>query len=459
MARLKVKQISDFSSAVQTLIDSDADQNASIIEQISTDLSSEVSTTNSDVTSIDAVLASVGGSSAIGNVSDALSVEISTTNSEVTSINVRVSNAEDDTTAVSNALSTEISTTNSDVTSIDTELATKAAATDLTAVSNALSTEVSTTNSEVLSIDVRVSNEEDARDSVDTELSAEIATEKGRVDAILAGSDADLDQFSEVISYVDSLDTADGGALTTGLASLTTALSNNTSNDVLVSNALSAEISATNSDVTSIDAVLASVGGDAAIGAVSDALSTEISTTNSEVTSLEVLISSGDSLDVVISNALSTEVSTTNSEVLSLDTLIDGVSSDLSSEISATGSEITSLETALNGFAKESFIHLVATGLVSGSGQTVQVFDTAGVINGDNVTEAAGTYTFDLVIPMEAVNAIEGEAGLIDLQINGLGVDHSAVRWNNATSFSLMESQLGYVLDADDRVEFKYIRD
>ena len=60
---------------------------------------------------------------------------------------------------------------------------------------------------------------------------------------------------------------------------------------------------------------------------------------------------------------------------------------------------------------------------------------------------------------MEAVNAIEGEAGIIDLQINGLGVDHSAVRWNNANSFTLIEAQLGYVLEASDRIEFKYIKD
>ena len=60
---------------------------------------------------------------------------------------------------------------------------------------------------------------------------------------------------------------------------------------------------------------------------------------------------------------------------------------------------------------------------------------------------------------MEAANSIEGEAGLIDLQINGLGVDHSAVRWNSATQFDILEAQLGYVLEASDRVEFKYIKD
>jgi hypothetical protein len=458
MARLKVKQISDFSSAVQTLIDNDADQNASIIGQISSDLSGEVATTNSEITSIDAVLASVGGATAVNNVSDALSVEISTTNSEVTSIDLRVSNAEDDVVAVSNALSSEIATTNSEVGSIDVVLATKATNTDLGAVSDALSVEIAATNNEVTSIDLRVFDEENARASVDTDLSGEIATEKGRIDAILSGSTTNLDQFAEVISYVDSLDTADGGALTSSIASLENVVSSNTSSDVVLSAALSTEVATTNSEITSIDDVLATVGSDAAVTAISDALSTEIATTNSEVTSLEVLISSGDSLDVVISNALSTEISTTNSEVLSLDSYIDGVSSDLSSEISATGSEITSLETALNGFAKEAFIHGTVSGIVTGGAGSGATLDLGGVANG-NYTETGAAVLFDLNTPIEGNSTNEMEANFPKFSINGLGVDHNALRVISATQVELNYAGLGYDLEASDVIEFKYIQD
>ena len=359
MARLKVKQISDFSSAVQNLIDNDADQNASIIEQISEDLSSEVSATNSDVTSIDAVLASVGGASA--------------------------------TTAVSNALSAEISATNSDFVSADTRFS--------------------------------------SAESTDVVLSSEINTEKGRIDAILAGSETDLNQFSEVISYVDSLDTADGGALTSSIASLETVVSTNTSSDVVLSTALSSEISATNSDVTSIDAVLASVGGDAAIAAVSDALSAEISATDSDVTSL--------------------------------DTYIDGVSADLSGEISATGSEIASLDVALNGFAKEAYIHGAFSDIVTGGGMTAQVVDTTGVQldGGVTATESAGTVAVDLVQAIEGNSDLEMEANLMFVTINGQYVNHDAIRINSATGFSVIGGQLGFNLEADDVLEFKYIKD
>ena len=113
----------------------------------------------------------------------------------------------------------------------------------------------------------------------------------------------------------------------------------------------------------------------------------------------------------------------------------------------------------MNGFAKEAYIHLAATGLVSGNGATSAVLDTTGANGGDNVTEASGVYSFDLAIPMEGNNSTEYEANLVWLKVNGLGVDHNAIRVNSATQFDLMEAQLGYTLEASDLVEFKYIRD
>ena len=273
MARLKVKQISDFTTAVQTLIDNDVDQNAGDIssalsagvsagvnadgvqtnlDTVSDALSVEVSSTNSDVVRIDALLASAAGGADVTAVSDALSVEISSTNSDVVRIDA--------------AVSTEISSTNSDVVRIDALLA--SVATD-----GELSTEVA-------SIDTRISNEETTR-------SADVKAVSDAVVAILDGSTTDLDQFKEVISYVDSLDTADGGALTSQIASLETVVSTNTSSDVVLSTALSTEVSATNSDVLSIEDVLATMGTSETITAISNGLSTEISTTNSEIIAID----------------------------------------------------------------------------------------------------------------------------------------------------------------------------
>jgi len=503
MARLKVKQISDFSSAVQNLIDNDADQNASIIEQISEDLSSEVVATNGDVTSIDAVLASVGGNAAIVAVSNALSAEIEATDDDFTSADTRFSNAEstdvvlsnalsaeieatdDDFTSadtrfsnaestdvvLSNALSTEILATNADFTSVDAVLASVGGNAAIVAVSNALSAEIEATDDDFTSADTRfgsVDTRLSGAESTDVVLSAEINTEKGRIDAILAGSDADLNQFSEVISYVDSLDTADGGALTSQIASLEGVVSTNTSSDVVLSTALSAEIVATNGDVTSIDAVLASVGGNAAITAVSNALSAEIEATDDDFTSadtrfgsVDTRFSGAESTDVVLSNALSAEIEATDDDVTSLDSYIDGVSAALSGEISATGSEIDSLDVALNGFAKEAYIHGAFSGIVTGGAMTTQVVDTTGVQldGGATATEAGSTVAVDLVRPIEGNSDLEMEANLMFVTINGQYVNHDAIRINSATQFSIIGSQLGFALEADDVLEFKYIKD
>ena len=242
MARLKVKQISDFTSAVQTLINNDVDQNAASISS--------------------ALSAGVSAGVFAGDVSTELS-------EEVASIDLILGAKADgsDLTTVSDALSNEISDTNADVTRIDGLLA--SVATD-----GELSTEVD-------SIDTRISNEEITR-------SVDVKAVSDAVSAILAGSDADLDQFAEVISYVDSLDTADGGALTSQIASLGVVVSTNSSLDVVLSDALSTEIENTNSDVDSIDVVLGTIATDATVTAISDALSNEISSTNSDFVSSDL---------------------------------------------------------------------------------------------------------------------------------------------------------------------------
>jgi hypothetical protein len=50
------------------------------------------------------------------------------------------------------------------------------------------------------------------RTSADSALDAKIATEKGRVDAILSASDADKDSFAEIVSLINSIDTANDSA-------------------------------------------------------------------------------------------------------------------------------------------------------------------------------------------------------------------------------------------------------
>ena len=377
MARLKVKQISDYVSATESLV--------------SAGISSEISATNSDVNSLDA----------------------------------RISTDEV-------GLSSEISATNSDILSV------AAVAGDATALSN----EVSATNSDVNSIDARVSGNA----SLDVLVS-------NQVSGILAGAGADTDNFAEVISYINSVDAAGSLDLVTELTSVDTRIS---TDEV----ALSSEISATNSDVNSIDA---------RISADEVGLSSEISATNSDVTSIDLALSaeiSATNSDILSvagvagdATALSNEVSATNSDVNSIDARISGDEVGLSSEVSATNSDVTSLEAQFNSFAKEPYVHGVLSDIVTGGGMTVQVLDTSGGANGDNVTDNAGTAVFDLSQPIEGANVVDFAANFAEFTINGLGIKHNALRFNSSTNVALDYTALGYNLEADDVIEYKYIKD
>ena len=210
----------------------------------------------------------------------------------------------------------------------------------------------------------------------------------------------------------------------------------------LVSAGISSEISATNSDVNSLDARISTdeVG-----------LSSEISATNSDILSVAAI--AGDA------TALSNEVSATNSDVNSIDARISGDEVGLSSEVSATNSDVTSLEAQFNSFAKEPYVHGVLSDIVTGGGMTVQVLDTSGGANGDNVTDNAGTAVFDLSQPIEGANVVDFAANFAEFTINGLGIKHNALRFNSSTNVALDYTALGYNLEADDVIEYKYIKD
>jgi len=492
MARLKVKQISDFTSAVNNLIGSGQ---VAVDDSIDS-LESQLSEGLDSLGVIDSA------------ISNALSTEIATTDTQVGSLEVIDS-------AVSNALSTEIATTDTEVGSLEL-------------IDSAVSNALATLDTTVGNIDIA------SLEAIDSAVSNAVA-------GILQGADADTDNFSEVISYINSVDAASDldlvnemtsvdtrfGSVDTRFGVVNTDIGSLEVIDSAISNALSTEIATTNTEIGSLELIDSAVStalsnlqnnvGDidqpsleAIDSAVSNALSTEIATTDTEVGSLEVIdsaisnalsteiattdteigslelidsavsqalatldttvgnidIASLEVIDSAVSNALSTEIATTDTEVVSLETIDSAISTALSTEIATTGTEIDalqdsvdSLESQLNGFAKEAYIHLAATGLVSGNGATSAVLDTTGANVGDNVTEATQTYIFDLAIPIEGNNTTEMEANLVWVKVNGLGVDHNAVRVNNSTSWTLLESSLGYQLEASDLVEFKYIRD
>ncbi len=468
MARLKVKQISDFTSAVNGLIGS---------SQIAVDDS---------IDSLESQLSE--GLDSLGvidsSISNALTVEMQATDNEIGSLEVIDS-------AVSNALAAEILATDGEIGSLEVIDS---------AVSNALAAEILATDNEVGSLEVIDSAVSNALDALDTtvgnidigSLEAIDSAVSNAVAGILQGADANTDNFSEVISYINSVDNASDldlvaemasvdsrfGSADTRFGGIDTGIGSLEVIDSAISQALATEISVTDAEIISLERIDSAVSqalanldtsvGNINIGslevidsAVSNALAAEILSTDNEVGSLEVI-------DSAISNALDALDTTVGDiDIASLEVIDSAISTALATEISTTDGEISaiqdsvdSLESQLNGFAKEAFIQGAFSGIVTGGGMTVPVVDTTGaqLDGGSNVTESAGVAVVDLVTEIEGANDLEREANLLFVTINGQYVNHDAVRINGSTSFSVIGGSLGFDLEADDVLEFKYIK-
>jgi hypothetical protein len=85
---------------------------------------------------------------------------------------------------------------------------------------NAVSTELSRAQSSELSLTNRVSIETSRAESAEGVLQSNIDVEKGRIDAILDGSTVDLDQFAEVVAFVQSIDMTNDDALLNAVANI-----------------------------------------------------------------------------------------------------------------------------------------------------------------------------------------------------------------------------------------------
>ena len=231
MARLKVKQISDIQTYVQGLIDNDSDQNAGLIDALEA--------------SVDSLEAVAGGSVTADLTASVDSLEVVDTNQSTSIANNASSIANSASSIANNASSiatnaTGIAENVKDIADLQTQadnndadnLALTASVNSLELIDDGLATSI-------------------------TNLAASVATNDTRVDSILSNADVDLDQFTEVVAYVNSLDVLQGGELTDGLSSVNASID---SLEVVASAA-----------ITSIDALEAA---DVVINASIDSLET-----------------------------------------------------------------------------------------------------------------------------------------------------------------------------------------
>lgn len=71
---------------------------------------------------------------------------------------------------------------------------------------------VSTLESEMDAVELSITNEISRATSAESGLQSDIDTEKGRIDAILLAADADKDTFVEIVTLINSIDTANDSA-------------------------------------------------------------------------------------------------------------------------------------------------------------------------------------------------------------------------------------------------------
>ena len=419
------------------------------------DLNSEISATNSDFVRVEAEL----------------SAEISATNSDVTSIDARLGAVSgdlvDSVDSLELALSAEISATDSDFVRVEANLSTEIV--DMTTyvdgevstLNVALNAEISATNSDFVRVEANLSTEiADMTTYVDGEVTSlegfindEVSTLEASLSAEISATDAD-------ITSIDTRLGAVSGNLVDSVDSLELALT--------------AEIDATDADFTSVntrvsieegrvDAILLAADADKDSFAEIVSLINTVDTTNDTAFASYALATDAsiDSLEV----ALTAEIDATNSDVTRIDAA-------LSAEISATNSDFVRVEANLSTEIADMTTYVDGEvtsleGFINGEVDTLETsIGSLETAHGDRLTSLEGFIMEDAEMQVEEFegNGLEylvnyevqdGNTKLVNIYVNGQRVktDFAMVlggAFAGKTSVAMVDP--GYTVDADDTV-------
>ena len=263
MARLKTKQISDFTTAVQSLIDNDSDQNAALIDAVEASVDSLETAEDAAIASIDS-LETLAGAAAVATV----------VNASIDSLET-LAGAAAVATVVNASIDSLETFEDAAIASIDS-LETLAGAAAVKTVVDA-------------SIDSLETAEDGAIASIDSleTLAGDNAT---AISNMLSGSSLDLDTFAEIVSFVESVDTVNDGLvsdLTTNTGASIDSL------EVVVSGLSGGSEASIDSLEIFEDAAIAS------IDSLETALGNEITATDNEVNAINASIDSLELYDLV----------------------------------------------------------------------------------------------------------------------------------------------------------------
>jgi hypothetical protein len=173
------------------------------------------------------------------------------------------------------------------------------------------------------SINTVMTAEASSRVAGDLSLENAIAREEGRIDAILDGSTVDLDQFAEIVSFVNGIDLENDNALLSAVTSIGTAIGSEESSRVSKDNSLESVIATNRTDANT-------------------AMSTEISNRQSADTSLFV------QLNDKINNEISDRTADVDAEQARAEGAEGMLNTKINTEITNRENADTSLNTAIN---------------------------------------------------------------------------------------------------------------
>jgi hypothetical protein len=275
-----------------------------------------------------------------------------------------------------------------------------------------------------------IDNEASIRLAADQSLAADLAAEKGRIDVILDGSTVDLDQFREVVDFVQSIDLENDESLLNAVVNINQNIDNvigdfeSADSDIL--DQLSTLTIYTENQVDILTSGLEQEIQDRtqAVQGVQDDLNNYKDYTDTTIINLQNNISMGDeSLATSLSSEESSRISGDESLATLLTNSLDQNYSQLSSDISAEVSRATSAEESLN--TKVDFvISNTDPAALDSLSEIVAAFTAAdGDIN-NAITNLANAATTDL--STEVSRATSAEASLASDLSSAVSTEESA---------------------------------
>ena len=321
MARLKVKQISDFTTAVQTLIDNDVDQGAVSIANNASSIAANASLNVVQDASIDALEALA----ATGTTADADAVASINSLEALAATGIT---ADADAVASINSLETVAST------SIDADADAVASIGSLETLAGNNKSKNDDDTASINSLEALaatgITADADAVASINS-LETVSGDNASAITAILDGSTTDLDQFAEVVAYVGSLDILQGGELTNGLAAANASID---SLETVASTGITADADA----VASINSLETLAANNATLnGQQDDSIDSLETVAGTGITADADAVASINSLETLAANN-ATLNGQQDASIGSLETVDSGLASDVTSLESLIGS-------------------------------------------------------------------------------------------------------------------------